>query len=1016
MQGSDSSSKETRPSPSPLQLRLDPNYQDSQPQPSPRAQSIESQTSLEEIEALDIPGQISRSISPVVNYVEYDFPDIPMVKSTPETENAAKIIQKWIKNVQRIIKTLELMKKAEFLTSISRLFGPLKHEEEGTAAADAADAQSKTTLLDKLSSCNGNEAISLTNSSIVAKDVAQLLMGMPRDATLRKLSVNLHGPRAFLSALLVMTHPATIFGEDNEDISIEGLFLKNASSMLMTNFQLLSKILLEFDLKKNQNNNIGYLKKFRKQLIMVRFARRYHAKAFGEFKKADAERVSNQLLGPYAELIVADYHATKSKNETLSNAAKSRIKQIRESIIQLIGPTAGEAKLQEVEAAVKQQFIDSMEEAPLPLQETTSGTDSDSGAAEESGGSSGGAAPSIDLNELESSLMNEQIAHELILDAKYQLPPLPEPLPFTPPTSFKTTNDDEPIGAAAEGRGGGMTPAQVEAKIAATMQDVFWQNLIRSLTPVKETTREDFTLGKIVQARYGGINGKFYEAKIIKIHNENGLYDIRYLQDNVEEYSIPFSQFRTSKDKIDPKPLISLLNEIIKRFEKATPNRIDLHQKYHEILDIELLTQMLNNNALDNNHMLKIVHFFLDTLSNLEAPIRSVRTMKWKNDFNEYISNLSSSSSTSDNNEDNISPFLKILPSLFTFLHTALNQLQRDTVNVHLSIIANKFHQNHEEEGMLYERKQFENKLNKNITTLQKTNNWLSSTMQAYCELPQSIPSSTSITSSTSSSSDSYSNKKSILSSRNAPLHGLLLKDFIEYSILDLLLKPIKWDSNEAIPHIPETLILDASRLSFTRDLYDQIILISTLIVLTRQVLSKYKKQFSLIQLTKLQNDLLFLLKSPSTRLPHLQDIILRAADEACKTSSTSTSASMNEGLYEGLSESDKTYLKGLINNAASPENAIFKLFSKRMNHLLKVMISYDHHHHNKSTNKTFEEVLDDEIKSTGLNSFKNEVLELTYKLNRFVKHNYLVFSSYYSSICESIASSLPPPPNPPSA
>eukprot|EP00615_Pteridomonas_danica_P007490 CAMPEP_0114357010 /NCGR_PEP_ID=MMETSP0101-20121206/21341_1 /TAXON_ID=38822 ORGANISM="Pteridomonas danica, Strain PT" /NCGR_SAMPLE_ID=MMETSP0101 /ASSEMBLY_ACC=CAM_ASM_000211 /LENGTH=221 /DNA_ID=CAMNT_0001499629 /DNA_START=923 /DNA_END=1585 /DNA_ORIENTATION=- len=221
---------------------------------------------------------------------------------------------------------------------------------------------------------------------------------------------------------------------------------------------------------------------------MVRFARRYHAKSFAEFKKADAEKVANQLLGPYAEMMVAEVHAKTQQNDNLMKAAQSRIQQIRDSMIQLIGLSSTQAKLQEVEAAIKQQFIDSYGEVPPPpppveqqssLEQSSNSSSSSSSSSSATAASSQnndkGAADeetSLNMKEIESSLMNEQIAHELILDSHYQLPSLPEPLPFSPPPS--PTSSSTTTSTSSSSSNNNVTPADIEAKIAATMQDVFW--------------------------------------------------------------------------------------------------------------------------------------------------------------------------------------------------------------------------------------------------------------------------------------------------------------------------------------------------------------------------------------------------------------------------------------------------------------------------------------------------------------------------------------------------------------
>jgi hypothetical protein len=50
MEKSTATPREGRPPPSALQIRLNPNFENEQPQPSPRSQSLDSHSSLEDIE------------------------------------------------------------------------------------------------------------------------------------------------------------------------------------------------------------------------------------------------------------------------------------------------------------------------------------------------------------------------------------------------------------------------------------------------------------------------------------------------------------------------------------------------------------------------------------------------------------------------------------------------------------------------------------------------------------------------------------------------------------------------------------------------------------------------------------------------------------------------------------------------------------------------------------------------------------------------------------------------------
>lgn len=76
--------------------------------------------------------------------------------------------------------------------------------------------------------------------------------------------------------------------------------------------------------------------------------------------------------------------------------------------------------------------------------------------------------------------------------------------------------------------------------------------------------------------------------------------------------------------------LLLTLEEIRARIALLTPNRIDIHQSIAEYIDVELIKQMLEHDAMDNKFVTGLVNYIITTLKNLEAPIQNIKTETWR--------------------------------------------------------------------------------------------------------------------------------------------------------------------------------------------------------------------------------------------------------------------------------------------------------------------------------------------------------------------------------------------------
>jgi hypothetical protein len=262
-----------------------------------RTNSLDSQASIEDVEGLDVALEISRATSPVARFVSgveddnFSMNFLTLEISTgPEAEHAASVLQRWFQNVKRVTAALVGMEQPACAQAAARLFGV-------AAATGAVGPSSSTTcLLARLRACSSSEAaIALSSTPEAAKDATAFLTALPRDGVLRKLSVACHGPRAFLAALLVVSQPAVVLGDAHD--SPEGKALANASRLVVGACAQLTEVLLEPSSSSSSSPPpCGRLRRFRARLVLCRFARRYHATAFKEWRAFDSERVASQVM------------------------------------------------------------------------------------------------------------------------------------------------------------------------------------------------------------------------------------------------------------------------------------------------------------------------------------------------------------------------------------------------------------------------------------------------------------------------------------------------------------------------------------------------------------------------------------------------------------------------------------------------------------------------------------------------------------------------------------------------
>jgi len=622
-------------------------------------------------------------------------------------------------------------------------------------------------------------------------------------------------------------------------------------------------------------------------------------------------------------------------------------------------------------------------------------------------------------------MLNEQLAHSLIMDPQFQLPDADDPPPFTTPGVSAVAGSEAPGSRHTPLSGKEeLSGRELNQRLQNTMHTMFWRKLVISLTPPLQSRREDFVVGAIVQARYGGPQGSYYEATVTAV-NDDSTFAIRYLEDNVVEDKVPLENFRLATDRVDARPLLALIDETRTRLENLTPRRADLIANYREVLDAPLLKQMLTAGVLDGGTILRLFNFVLDSVQRLEAPARSDRTLAWRSQFDAYIQGLVAANAAANPTpnpaaaagtdggagagagvEVQIGPMVALLPVFFGFVFGALDQLSRDLVNSQLRMLAPQVAG---ETGIEYERERFTAKLDKGLVGLDKTSTWLTSHAGAWCAEAEAgaAPGGAG-----GGDSDVYTMRREGLANG---LNRNLLRECVADGVLRLVQMPVRLDGPDGAASLPETMAWDGKRLASVRDSMDRVVLVATLLVIARQVLSQKRVIPSDEVMEGLRSKLDWLLQQPNTRLPNLQRAVQDTAAAACAAAGGGAGAAEGAGAASTSTLEPELIetLSNLVSSAADPKNSVFALFQKRAYFLLRHMV----HAGAAASTGTSAAVdgtdrvaaaLGATIGKSGLKAFQPLLLETGRRLRRFIDLNSAVHWAVYTRLLHEAASALP--------
>ena len=141
---------------------------------------------------------------------------------------------------------------------------------------------------------------------------------------------------------------------------------------------------------------------------------------------------------------------------------------------------------------------------------------------------------------------------------------------------------------------------------------------------------------------------------------------VEFIIDNKTE-KIPISRIKRTEHGIDPSLFLSSLKDIREQIAMIIPSRNDVHQMLASAIDVPLLTQMIQRDALNASDVLRIFMSIVETLLSLQSPVRAEQTLAW---FRQYQALC--------NNHTSFQDIVAYIPDFFEVVSLRLEELRTE--------------------------------------------------------------------------------------------------------------------------------------------------------------------------------------------------------------------------------------------------------------------------------------------------------------------------------------------------
>lgn len=373
--------------------------------------------------------------------------------------------------------------------------------------------------------------------------------------------------------------------------------------------------------------------------------------------------------------------------------------------------------------------------------------------------------------------------------------------------------------------------------------------------------------------------------------------------------------------------ILQLLAEIKETLlSLLVPENARLRSHIEEILDLDLIQQQAQNGAVDIGGLSR---FIVGVMGSMCAPIRDQDIQKLK-DITDIV------------------PLLKAIFSVLELMKVDMANFALRSIRPHLM-----------QQSVVYERKKFQEFLEKQPNALNCTEKWLADTVRHLRGAGDSA-------------------EGGAAASCTQPLSALQVHNQA-YVLL------LQWDHDSAI--FPETVLMDQARFQDMQQEVEHLVLVSSVLLLVSSSLGEDICSLPGLMDT-LKHSVSVLLDDVDTPTFNLQEALLSIGDRLCED--------LRRLVPSGFSGERGDVLRGQISACSRPDDSVRQLMNTRVQSVLLASLE---------TTRSPPRL------PGGLSPVHQELQELAVRFSGLVNFNKQVFSPFYQKILQKVLQDDPPPP-----
>lgn len=372
---------------------------------------------------------------------------------------------------------------------------------------------------------------------------------------------------------------------------------------------------------------------------------------------------------------------------------------------------------------------------------------------------------------------------------------------------------------------------------------------------------------------------------------------------------------------------LSFVDDMRARISALIPSRSNMHSELKTAFDLDLLKQMVENDAMTVTDLVGLLSNIVSFVSQLQSPHASSEFIAWFNPFAIYL-----------NSRTDIDEALIYVPKFFEVTTERMEQIQLEMANYYLSTLSSSNFVKNDAVGLF--KKTVDDRIVEFVKRESPNTETHLGEVEAHHHYGKFLPRTKEFLSVLVKEPFpviiDFLNDNNVLLPDEEPSHLSSLgigsvsgkaKDMalVARSFSILLQQNVDLGKSEGALFLPETFLWDGERLRNLKNEIDSLVLVTTLLISCRSYLLSVKKRLSSDQEVALQSMLYEVMRDSSVTLSEVvttaQNFVRKSFGDG--VASALTAAPLPDGWEKVLEES--------LKKCVSQSSPVFSLFSKRV-------------------------------------------------------------------------------------